>query len=179
MPQKRNPDVGELARGKSGRLTGNLVALLTLVKGLPTGYNRDLQEDKQAVFDTMDTLALMLPPLTGAVRTLEWRPDRVAAALDSQLLATDVADYLVRRGVPFRESHEAIGRLVRAAEVQGCSLEDLPIEAFTEAHSGFEADVRDVFSWERSVEARNVPGGTSRASVEAQISAVHAILEDA
>jgi argininosuccinate lyase len=169
MPQKRNPDVGELTRGKSGRLVGNLVSLLTLLKGLPTGYNRDLQEDKKAVFDTVDTLALTMPALAGAVRTVEWRPDRLADALDSQLLATDLADYLVRRGVPFRKSHEAVGRLVKEAELEGCSLEDLADEQFHRADPAFEADVRDVFSWERSVEARDVPGGTSRAAVEAQL----------
>ncbi len=169
MPQKRNPDVGELTRGKSGRLVGNLVSLLTLLKGLPTGYNRDLQEDKEAVFDTADTLAMTLPALAGAVRTTEWRPDRLTEALDTQLLATDLADYLVRRGVPFRRSHEAVGRLVKEAELEGCSLEDLADEQFRRADSAFEADVRDVFSWERSVEARGVPGGTSRAAVEAQL----------
>lgn len=180
MPQKRNPDVGELTRGKSGRLVGNLVSLLTLLKGLPTGYNRDLQEDKEAVFDTVDTLALTLPPLAGAVRTAEWRPDRLTEALDAQLLATDLADYLVRRGVPFRRSHEAVGRLVKEAEREGCSLEDLADEEYRKADPTFESDVRDLFSWERSVEARDVSGGTSRRAVEAQLEEAHARLaEDA
>jgi argininosuccinate lyase len=178
MPQKRNPDVGELTRGKAGRLTGNLMALLTLMKGLPTGYNRDLQEDKQAVFDTIDTLNVVLPAITGAVGSLEWQVDRLAESLDSQLLATDLADYLVRKGVPFRESHEAVGRLVREAEREGCTLEELSDEMFRTAHEHFEDDVRDVFSWERSVEARDVPGGTSRASVEAQLTAARSRLAD-
>jgi argininosuccinate lyase len=118
MPQKRNPDVAELTRGKSGRLHGNLVALLTLLKGLPTGYNRDLQEDKALLFDTVDTLLLTLPPLAGALRPPgSFR--RVERALDSELLATDLADVLVRAGVPFRRSHEIVGALVREAEEEG------------------------------------------------------------
>lgn len=179
MPQKRNPDVAELTRGKAGRLTGNLVALLTLLKGLPTGYNRDLQEDKAALFDTVDTLLLTLPPLAGAIATAAWRPDRLTDAMDAQLLATDLADYLVRRGVPFRESHEAVGMLVREAEAEGCSLEDLSDEVFRRAHASFAEDVRDVFSWERSVEARSVPGGTARAAVTDQIAEARRRLEGA
>ncbi len=176
MPQKRNPDVAELTRGKAGRLTGNLVALLTLLKGLPTGYNRDLQEDKEALFDTVDTLSLTLPPLAGAVRTAEWRSDRLAEALDAQLLATDLADFLVRGGVPFRQSHEAVGQLVREAELEGCSLEDLSDEIFHRVHPLFTDEVRDVFSWERSVESRSVVGGTSRDAVLNQIEGGRAAL---
>ena len=108
MPQKRNPDVAELVRGKSGRLSGNLVSLLTVLKGLPTGYNRDLQEDKGILFDSMDTLAMVLPAIEGALRGAEFQTDRIEAALDPQLLATDLADYLVRAGVPFRRAHEAV-----------------------------------------------------------------------
>ena len=169
MPQKRNPDAAELTRGKAGRLTGNLMAFLTLLKGLPTGYNRDLQEDKRLLFDTVDTLLLALPAMTGAVETAEFRPDRIHQVLDTQLLATDLADYLVRRGVPFRQSHEAVGRLVKAAEDQGCSLEDLNDETFAAAHELFRYDVRDVFDWEASVEARSASGGTSRNAVEWQL----------
>jgi argininosuccinate lyase len=171
MPQKRNPDVAELVRGKSGRLIGNATAILTLLKGLPTGYNRDLQEDKTALFDTVDTLALILPAMAGAVATAEFRPTRIHEALDTQLLATDLADYLVRKGVPFRESHEAVGRLVREAEEHSCSLEDLGDEVFRTAHSGFATDVRTVFDWEASVEARAALGGTARSAVTAQLQA--------
>jgi argininosuccinate lyase len=171
MPQKRNPDVAELVRGKTGRLAGNVTAMLTLLKGLPTGYNRDLQEDKSILFDTVDTLMLTLPAMAGAVATAEFRPDRIHAVLDTQLLATDLADYLVRKGVPFRECHEAVGRLVREAEDQGCSLEDLSDGTFKAAHPGFEPDVRAVFDWEASVEARATPGGTARQAVLAQIEA--------
>jgi argininosuccinate lyase len=169
MPQKRNPDVGELVRGKSGRLVGNLVSMLTVLKGLPTGYNRDLQEDKRLLFDTVDQLALVLPAVKGAVSGSRWREDRAAALLSEELLATDIADYLVRRGVPFRASHEVVGRLVSLAEREGSPLSALPLERYREAHPAFDEDVREVFQWETSVESRAVPGGTSRAAVEAQI----------
>ena len=169
MPQKRNPDVAELARGKSGRLVGNLTATLTLLKGLPTGYNRDLQEDKEALFDTIDTLLLTLPPVAGAVRTATFRADRARAAMDAQLLATDLADYLVRRGVPFRTGHEVIGRLVRRAEERRVPLSELSMEELRAEHEAFGPEVREVFDWEASTNARDTPGGTSRRSVEAQM----------
>ena len=177
MPQKKNPDVAELARGKSGRLVGNLMRLLMVMKGLPTGYNRDLQEDKHVVFDTVDTLLLVLPALEGAVSSAELRPERISAALDSQLLATDLADHLVRSRVPFRVSHEVVGRLVSRAEKEGCSLADLDIEVFREAHPVLGPDVRDVFDWERSVEARDVAGGTSRRAVMEQLRAASRALD--
>lgn len=169
MPQKRNPDVAELTRGKSGRLIGNLMGVLTLLKGLPTGYNRDLQEDKALLFSSTDTLALVLPALTGAVATARFRPDRMHEALDTQLLATDLADYLVHRGVPFRRSHEAVGALVRRAEERGCSLEDLSDGDLRDAHPRFDPDVREVFDWTRSVDARSGEGGTARTAVAAQL----------
>jgi argininosuccinate lyase len=169
MPQKRNPDVAELARGRAVRLLGNLTALLTTLKGLPTGYNRDLQEDKRIVFDTFDALSVVLPAMAGAVRTSEFRPERAHAALDTKLLATDLADYLVRRGVPFRRSHEAVGHLVRRAEALSCQIEDLSDEEFRAAHPSFQPDVREVFDWERSVNARATAGGTAREAVLSQL----------
>jgi argininosuccinate lyase len=169
MPQKRNPDAAELARGKAGRLVGNLQAILTLLKGLPTGYNRDLQEDKVPLFDTVDTLLLTVSAMAGAVATAAFRPERMRAAMDSQLLATDLADYLVRRGVPFRESHEVVGRLVRRAEDEGVPLAELPVSVFRQEHPAFEEDVRDVFDWLRSVDARDSDGGTSRRAVVEQV----------
>jgi argininosuccinate lyase len=169
MPQKRNPDVAELARGRAGRLLGDLVALLTTLKGLPTSYNRDLQEDKRIVFDSADALGVALPAMAGAVRTAEFRPEGIRKSLDTQLLATDLADYLVRRGVPFRRSHDAVGRLVRRAEELGCSIEELADDDFRDANAAFEDNVRDVFDWERSVEARQATGGTARVAVERQI----------
>ena len=177
MPQKRNPDVAELVRGKAGRLTGNLTALLTVLKGLPTGYNRDLQEDKAALFDSVDTLGMVLPAIEGAVRGAEFQADRIEAALDPQLLATDLADYLVREGVPFRKAHEVVATLVRTAEEQGVAVNELPVEAFQEAHAAFGPDVLDVFEWERSVEAREAPGGTARGAVLEQIATAEARLE--
>lgn len=177
MPQKRNPDVAELTRGKTGRLVGNLTGLLTLLKGLPTGYNRDLQEDKSLAFDTVDTLALVLPALAGAVATARFRPDRIRARLDSQLWATDLADYLVRRGVPFRRSHEAVGRIVRRAEERNCALSELSLDDLRQIHPAFDADVHALFDWDRSADSRGVPGGTSRAAVEAQMEAARAALD--
>jgi argininosuccinate lyase len=170
MPQKRNPDVAELTRGKAGRLHGNLVALLTLLKGLPTGYNRDLQEDKALLFDTVDTLLLTLPPLAGALRTARFVPAGVERALDSELLATDLADVLVRAGVPFRRSHEIVGALVREAEEEGIPLSHLPDHRFEAHHPVLGGGAaRAAFDWERSVEARDTPGGTSRRRVLEQL----------
>jgi argininosuccinate lyase len=171
MPQKRNPDVAELTRGKAGRLVGNLTALLTLLKGLPTGYNRDLQEDKDLLFDCTDTLLLVLPAVAGAVAEARFREDGITAAQDPDLLATDLADYLVRKGVPFRESHELVGKLVRASDERGVPLSELPLSIYQEIHQGFEEDVQGVFTWESSVEARDSVGGTSRAALVAQLDA--------
>lgn len=176
MPQKRNPDVAELTRGKTGRLVGNLMGLLTLLKGLPTGYNRDLQEDKPLAFDTVDTLELVLPALAGAVSTAQFRPDRIAARLDSQLMATDLADYLVRKGIPFRRSHEAIGRIVRMAEERGCALPELSVDDFRSVHPSFDDDVHEIFDWDRSADSRGVQGGTSRSAVVEQMERARAAL---
>jgi len=178
MPQKRNPDVAELARGKSARLIGDLTAMLTLLKGLPTGYNRDLQEDKETLFDVVDTLLLTLPAVAGAVRTAVFRPERAHAAMDPQMLATDLADYLVRRGVPFRKSHEVVGRLVRRAEERGVALSALSTDDFHAEHETFSEDVHDVFDWLASTDARDTAGGTSRRSVEAQLATAAARLDE-
>ncbi len=169
MPQKRNPDCAELVRAKAGRLHGNLAGLLTLLKSLPTGYNRDLQEEKAFLFDTMDTLALTLPALTGALRSTVFREEEVARARDAELLATDLADTLVRGGMPFRQSHGIVGRLVVEAERRGVALADLPDDVFYEASPAFPERIKEVFDWEGSVEARDLPGGTSRRAVLAQI----------
>ena len=172
MPQKRNPDVAELARGKSGRLAGNLTTMITLLKGLPTGYNRDLQEDKEALFDTVDTLDLTLPPVAGAVETATFVPERMLEVMNAQLLATDLADYLVRRGVPFRSTHEVVGRLVRKSEDSGVSLSELPLDAMKAEHEAFEQDVAEVFDWFRSADARDSDGGTSLRAVRDQLQEV-------
>ncbi len=173
MPQKRNPDALELARGKSGRLIGGLVGILTVLKGLPTGYNKDLQEDKEALFDAVDTLEILLPAVAASVTTMTISRDRALAAVDPSMLATDVAEFLVRRGVPFREAHEMVGRLVRAAEEAGCSLSTLPLDQFVNVSAQFEGvELAALFDPSQSVEARSCPGGTATDPVLAQIAAL-------
>jgi argininosuccinate lyase len=176
MPQKKNPDTLELMRGKSGRVIGHLVGMLTTLKGLPSTYNKDLQEDKEALFDALDTLALELPIATGVVRTLKVNGARMAAALDDGMLATDLADYLVRRGVPFRQSHHLVGQAVKRAEALGVSLQELDLTDYQNIHPAFAEDVHTVFDFRRSVEARDVSGGTAPAAVRAQINQARAIL---
>jgi argininosuccinate lyase len=177
MPQKKNPDSLELVRGKCGRLVGNLVTLLVVLKGLPSAYDKDLQEDKEPLFDTIDTLSLLIPVLRGVVATLQPCVGRMEAALDEAILATDLADYLVRRGLPFRESHALVGRLVRRAEQQGVTLGNLSPEAFREESSLFDADVISVFDFRRSVETRDVLGGTAPSAVRRQIERAKELLE--
>lgn len=172
MPQKRNPDVAELARGKSGRLIGNVTAVLAVLKGLPTGYNRDLQEDKEAVFDSVDTLAVALPAMTGAVAELGVVRERLAGALGAGVHATDLAEHLVRRGVPFRESHHAVGALVRAAEASGRELNELGIDELRRGHPAFGDEATAVFDPVASAESRAVRGGTAAAAVDAQLEAL-------
>ncbi len=177
MPQKRNPDSMELVRGKAGRLVGNLVSVLTLLKGLPSTYDKDLQEDKEPLFDSLDTLHLALPVVAGVIRTLRIHPERMAAALDDGMLATDLADYLVRRGVPFRESHGVVGRLVRAAQARGVALRDLPLDAYREADERFGPDVYAVFDMRQSVARREGIGGTAPAAVALQLQQAQALLD--
>jgi argininosuccinate lyase len=169
MPQKKNPDSLELLRGKSGRMTGHLVGLLTTLKGLPSAYNKDMQEDKEGLFDALDTLALELPVAAGVIRTLKVNGARMAAALDDGVLATDLADYLVRKGIPFRESHHLVGEAVRRSEAAGVPLQGLELADYQAIHPAFQHDLYQVFDFERSVEARDVVGGTARAAVRAQI----------
>ncbi len=176
MPQKKNPDALELARGKTGRLLGNLVGLLTTLKGIPSAYDKDLQEDKEPLFDTIDTLALELPVLTGVIATLTIREERMRDALTDELLATDLADYLVQRGVPFRESHHIVGRVVRVALEQGISLRELSARTYQEVSPHFGPDVVLELDFDQSVARRNVTGGTAGTSVEAQITEAWALL---
>ena len=179
MPQKRNPDVAELTRGKSGRLVGNLVGMLTVLKGLPAGYNRDLQEDKETVFDSVDTLATVLPAMTGAVRGMTLVRDRIGEALRGEMFATDLADHLVGRGVPFRESHHLAGALVRAAEASGRELSALTLEEMRAVHPSFGKETLELFDPARSVESRAVRGGTSTAAVRDQLKALESALAEA
>jgi len=166
MPQKRNPDVAELARGKSGRLLGNLVSVMTVLKGLPFAYNRDLQEDKEPIFDSVDTLSLVLPAVTGMVRTAIFHRDRISARASAGFaLATEIADYLVRKGVPFASAHETTGRVVKAAEAQSCDLHELPLEHFQDIDERFEADIYRVLDAREAVASRRSGMGTSATSV--------------
>jgi argininosuccinate lyase len=167
MPQKKNPDVCELTRGKSGRLLGNLVALLTALKGLPLTYNRDLQEDKEPLFDAVDTLKLVLAVNAEMIAGMEIRDDRCrAAAADPLLLATDLADWLVLRGVPFRQAHELVGKAVAASIQSGTPLDRLDLTAIDPA---FTAGAAEVFSLDRALAARTNPGAPSPANVRAEI----------
>jgi argininosuccinate lyase len=160
MPQKRNPDPLELARGKAGRLIGHLSGLLATLKSLPSGYNKDIQEDKEPLFDAYDTLLILLPPLTGLVETLTIQPDRMRAALIESMLATDLADYLVTKGIPFRQAHGLAGRVVRLAETKGVTLSALTLEDYRGISAVFEADVQAVFNFEVAVARRRAAGGT-------------------
>jgi argininosuccinate lyase len=168
MPQKKNPDVFELARGKAGTLIGLLTGLLATLKGLPSTYDKDLQEDKVPVFQATDTLLAILPVLAGALETMTVDEKRMLAAIDASMLATDLADYLVRKGVPFREAHGTAGKAVRAAAEKGLSLDQLPLTEW-QALGPFDADVNEVFDPLRSIEARNAIGGTSPGSVKKQL----------
>ena len=176
MPQKRNPDALELARASGARLLGELVALLGTLKGLPSGYNKDRQEDKRALFGAVDAVLLVLPAVAGTIRELAFRPERMRAAISSSMMATDLADHLVRRGTTFREAHGVVGRLVREAESRGCELHTLPLEVFQAAHPLFEATVFDALSASSSVERRDVEGGTGPSAVRAQVEAARVSL---
>ena len=179
MPQKRNPDALELARAAAPRALGSLTALLATLKGLPSGYNKDLQEDKRALFDATDALLLVLPAAAGAVNELTFDTARMAQAVSPATLATDLADYLVRKGATFREAHAAVGALVRQAEADGIGLDALPVPAFRAAHPLFGDDVKDALSTTASVAARSVEGGTAPDAVKAQLAEARKALEPA
>ncbi len=173
MPQKKNPDVAELARGKSGRLIGNLAGLLATLKGLPLAYDRDLQEDKEPVFDSVATLEVLLPAFTGMVATLEFDTARMASLAPAGFaLATDVADWLVRDGVPFREAHEISGALVRFCEDNGVELDEPTDEQYRAISPRLRPELRAALSVEASLAARTSPGGTAPERVREQLSAL-------
>lgn len=170
MPQKKNPDVPELVRGKTGRVTGHLVALLTLMKGQPLAYNKDNQEDKEALFDTVDTLTNTLRIYADLIGGITVKPEAMRrAALQGHATATDLADYLVRKGLPFRDAHEAVALAVRAAVQRGCDLADLTLAELQQFSSLIENDVYDVLTLEGSLAARCHTGGTAPQQVEAAI----------
>ncbi len=170
MPQKKNPDIAELARGKSGRFVGNLTGLLTMLKGLPLAYDRDLQEDKEPVFDSMEQLLLLLPAVTGMVATLTLRPEVLeAAAPQGFALATDVAEWLVRQGVPFRSAHEISGAMVAYCEQRGLELDELSDAQLAEVAPELTPDVRAVLSVRGALAARKARGGTAPERVAEQL----------
>ena len=178
MPQKKNPDVAELARGKSGRLIGELTGLLTMLKGLPFAYNRDLQEDKEPVFDAIDTLLLVLPAMTGCVATLRFDVERMAdSAPQGFALATDIAEWLVRQGVPFREAHEVAGGCVRRAEARGVELWDLTDDELRSISDHLTPAVRGVLSVRGALDSRSAFGGTAPARVREQLADVSAVVD--
>ena len=173
MPQKKNPDVAELARGKAGRLIGNLTGLLATLKALPLAYNRDLQEDKEPVFDATDTLELLLPAVSGMIATLKFNTARMAELAPLGFaLATDIAEWLVRQGVPFRDAHELSGAAVKLAESKGVELWDLSDEDYSSISAHLTPEVRTVLSTEGSLNSRSAQGGTAPSAVLAQLGAL-------
>jgi len=171
MPQKKNPDAWELIRGKSGRITGSLLALLTTLKGLPSSYQRDLQEDKEALFTAHDQVVDMLAVATGALSTTKFNAERLrAAASNPLLLATEAADYLVHNGIPFRQAHDIVGKVLREAEKQNIPWTSLPLEILKNISPAFEADFLASISLEAALASKKVPGGTAPDSVRAAIS---------
>jgi argininosuccinate lyase len=169
MPQKKNPDVFELARGKAGTLLGYLTGLMSTLKGLPSTYDKDLQEDKVPVFNACDTLAAILPVLAGALRTLRLHPERMRAAIDPGMVATDLADYLVRKGIPFRQAHTLAGQAVQVAGKLGEPLDTLTLQEFQTLNPLFESDVYSVFEPQQGIARRNVIGGTAAEAVKVQL----------
>jgi argininosuccinate lyase len=169
MPQKKNPDTLELARGKAGTLIGHLTGLLATLKGLPSAYDKDLQEDKPTVFAAAETLLTVLPVTAGAIRTLSVKADRMQAALDPGMLATDLADYLVARGLPFREAHAITGQAVRRASELGIKLDQLPLNELQALHPAFDEAAAGVFDFQAAIDRRSVTGGTGSTAVQAQI----------
>jgi argininosuccinate lyase len=177
MPQKRNPDVAELARGKAGRVLGDYVRLATVLKGLPLAYARDLQEDKEAVFDAHDSLLPALEALTGMLETLSFNTERMArAADDPSLLATDLAEHLVNRGVPFREAHAAIGQVVAKLEAEGRTFADVKPDEWRELDPNLDEETASLLDPEGSVSRRSGAGGPSPDSVRAQAAALRSKL---
>jgi argininosuccinate lyase len=177
MPQKKNPDTLELTRGKAGMFIGRLTGLLTTLKGLPSAYDKDLQEDKQPVFEAADTLKLILAVMTGLITTLKVYPGAMQRALDPALLATDLADYLVARGVPFRQAHTMIGQVVRRALELGVRLDQLPLAELRLISPVFEQDVSAVFDFRKAIDRRSLVGGTAQSAVIAQLKQARQAIE--
>jgi len=180
MPQKKNPDMAELARGKAGRLVGNLTGVLTMLKGLPFAYNRDLQEDKEPLFDSIDTLNLVLPAVTGMVATTSFNREKMAEAAPAGFsLATEIADYLVRKNVPFSKAHEAAGKCVAIAESQNKDLHQLSDSEFLSAHKDLDSAVRLVLSVEGALSGRTTHGGTAPSELKKQFAELESQIKSA
>ena len=171
MPQKKNPDMAELARGKAGRLIGNLVSVLTMLKGLPFAYNRDLQEDKEPLFDSLDTLALVIPAVSGMIATTNFDREKMKLSAPTGFsLATEIADYLVRKNVPFAQAHEAAGACVALCEKLSCELHELSDDQFAGIHSTLDPKIREVLTVQGAIASRTTSGGTAPSQVSKQIS---------
>ena len=178
MPQKKNPDVPELVRGKSGRVIGHLMGLITLMKSQPLAYNKDNQEDKEPLFDTVDTLIDTLRIYADMMRGVTVKPENMrAAVLQGFATATDLADYLVKKGLPFRDSHEVVALAVRHADSLNADLSDLPLQALQTFSGLIDADVYEVLTPEGSLNARNHLGGTAPAQVRAQVARWRGLLQ--
>jgi argininosuccinate lyase len=170
MPQKKNPDMAELARGKTGRLIGNLVSVLTMLKGLPFAYNRDLQEDKEPLFDSLDTLALVIPAVSGMIATTDFDRNKMKLAAPTGFsLATEIADYLVRKNVPFADAHEAAGACVALCEKLSIDLHELSDDQFAGIHPSLDPKIREVLSVQGAIAARTTAGGTAPSQVALQL----------
>jgi argininosuccinate lyase len=175
MPQKKNPDTAELVRGKTGRVYGHLLSMLTVMKGLPQAYNRDLQEDKEGFFDTFDTLVSSIDMMAGLMASLKINAARMKYSMQSYILATDLADYLVNKGLSFREAHAVVSRLVSFAIDKNKELNELEIKEYKEFSERFEGDVRAI-TLQKSVEARTSQGGTATAEVKKSIEKAREII---
>ena len=176
MPQKRNPDALELARAAAGRRLGEITALLAVLKGLPSGYNKDLQEDKALLFGAVDATLLVLPAVSGTMRDLSFQIERMAAAVDPSMMATDLADYMVDRGATFREAHAAVGALARVSDETGIPLNDIPGDVMQSTHAALDAGAAAALGADRSVARREVEGGTGPRAVADQIALARAAL---
>ncbi|KAJ7905380.1 argininosuccinate lyase [Mycena olivaceomarginata] len=176
MPQKKNPDSLELLRGKTGRVFGNMAGFVMTLKGLPSTYNKDLQEDKEPLFDSVDNVSASLKIAEGVIATMDVHADKMFKALTMDVLATDLADYLVRKGIPFRETHHVSGRAVALAESRKCQLNELTLADFKSLNENFSEDIHSVFNFEASVERRESIGGTSKKMIERQVSVLREVL---
>ena len=177
MPQKKNPDSLELIRGKTGRVVGSLTGLLTTLKGQPSTYNKDSQEDKEPLFDTVDTLGMTLPIAAGVIKTLKVNPGRIYDAMDSLMLATELADYLVDKGLPFREAHHLVGKIVQQAIAIDQPLYSFPLAAYKKFSDLFDRDVHERLTFNRAADRRDSLGGTSENAVKAQIELLRDLIE--